>query len=410
MEAITYFGYGKLLGSIMRYASVTDNLKNLGSDKWAVHLKARELINSGSEVIELTIGEPDISPENDLIEECTKSIKAGRTKYSNGRGEQHLLTKLKEKYTQVSVLPITEENILCFPGTQTALYATMQSLVEKGDEVIVGDPLYATYEGIIKASGAKMVPVPLRKEHNFILQVGDLKKVITSRSRVILLNSPHNPTGAVMAEEDFVSLAELIVQNNLWLVSDEVYEELTFTGQFFSSLSNKDLAPRTVVVSSISKSHAAPGFRSGWAIGPKAFCMKTLPLSETMLFGGQPFIADMTALALSRPSKVSLKMRVAYERRAKLIVEKLQLVQNITPLMPNSGMFILIDIEKTHLTCSEFAWQLLREHLVAVMPGDSFGDQAKNFIRISLTVPDKKLLKACDRISLFVKNLPKPKI
>ena len=167
-----------------------------------------------------------------------------------------------------------------------------------------------------------------------------LKKVITSRSRVLLLNSPHNPTGAVMAEEDFVSLAELIVQNNLWLVSDEVYEELTFTGQFFSSLSNKDLAPRTVVVSSISKSHAAPGFRSGWAIGPKTFCMKTLPLSETMLFGGQPFIADMTTLALSRPSKVSLKMRIAYERRAKLVFEKLQLLQNITPLMPNSGMFI----------------------------------------------------------------------
>ena len=158
-------------------------------------------------------------------------------------------------------------------------------------------------------------------------------------------------------------------------------------------------------MSSISKTHAAPGFRSGWAVGPKEFCLRTLPLSETMLFGGQPFIADMTALALSRPSKVSIKMKLAYERRAKIIYQKLKDVRNITPLMPNAGMFTLIDIERTKLTCSDFAWKLLEEQLVAVMPGDSFGNRAKSFIRLSLTVDDELLRKACDRISVFAKNL-----
>ncbi|MDG2475136.1 MAG: pyridoxal phosphate-dependent aminotransferase [Paracoccaceae bacterium] len=392
-------------GSFMHYASVTNNLKNLGSEKWAVHLKARELIAAGSEVIELTIGEPDMPPEDDLIDECIRSMQAGRTKYSNGRGESNLLLKLKQKYVKVSNIPITEENILCFPGTQTALYATMRSLVEQGDEVIVGDPLYATYEGIIRASGATMVPVPLRREYNFILQAHDLEKAITPRTKVVLLNSPHNPTGSVMSKQDFLNIAKLFVQNDLWLVSDEVYEDLIFEGEFYSPLSNEKLAPRTVVVSSISKSHAAPGFRSGWAVGPREFCIKTLPLSETMLFGSQPFIADMTALALSRPSKVSIKMKIAYERRAKLICHNLQSVEHINPLMPNAGMFILIDIEKTNLTCSNFAWKLLNEQLVAVMPGDSFGHQARSFIRMSLTVPDKLLLKACNRISLFIKNL-----
>ncbi len=389
----------------MHYASVTNNLKNLGSDKWAVHLKARELIAAGCDVIELTIGEPDMPPEDDLINECIKSMQAGRTKYSNGRGESNLLFKLKLKYDEVSNLPITEENVLCFPGTQTALYATMRSLVEQGDEVIVGDPLYATYEGIIKASGATMVPVKLRREHNFILQAYDLEKAITPQTKVVLLNSPHNPTGSVMSKQDFLTLTDLFVQNNLWLVSDEVYEDLIFEGDFFSPLSNEKLAPRTVVVSSISKSHAAPGFRSGWAIGPKEFCFRTLPLSETMLFGGQPFIADMTALALSRPSKVSIEMKVAYQRRAKLICDNLKSVEKITPLMPNAGMFILIDIEKTNLNCSDFAWKFLTDQLVAVMPGDSFGEQAKGFIRLSLTVPDKLLQKACDRLSRFIKKL-----
>ena len=389
----------------MDYASVTNNLKNLGSEKWAVHLKARELIAAGNDVIELTIGEPDLSPEEDLINECIRSMQAGRTKYSNGRGESNLLIKLKLKYDKISHAPIAEENILCFPGTQTALYATMRSLVEEGDEVIVGDPLYATYEGIIRASGATMVPVPLLRENNFILQAHDLDKAITPQTKVVLLNSPHNPTGSVMSKQDYLNLAGLFVENNLWLVSDEVYEDLIFEGEFFSPLSNEKLAPRTVVVSSISKSHAAPGFRSGWAIGPKEFCLRTLPLSETMLFGGQPFIADMTALALSRPSKVSIEMKTAYKRRAKLICDNLKSVEKIKPLMPSAGMFILLDIEKTNLNCSEFAWKLLSEQLVAVMPGNSFGDQAKNFIRLSLTVPDELLIKACDRLSLFIKSL-----
>ena len=389
----------------MDYASVTNNLKNLGSEKWAVHLKARELIARGYDVIELTIGEPDRPPEKDLINECIRSMQEGRTKYSNGRGESNLLIKLKLKYDKISNVPITEENILCFPGTQTALYATMRSLVEDGDEVIVGDPLYATYEGIIRASGATMVPVPLLREHNFILQAHDLEKAITPRTKAVLLNSPHNPTGSVMSKQDYLNLTGLFVENNLWLVSDEVYEDLIFKGEFFSPLSNEKLAPQTVVVSSISKSHAAPGFRSGWAIGSKEFCLRTLPLSETMLFGGQPFIADMTALALSRPSKVSVEMKKAYERRAKLICDSLKTVKKITPLMPNAGMFILIDIEKTDLNCLDFAWKFLSEQLVAVMPGDSFGDQAKNFIRLSLTVPDELLQKACYRLSLFIKNL-----
>ena len=389
----------------MRYASVTENLKNLGSDKWAVHVKARELITEGLDVIELTIGEPDMPPEDDLLDECAKSMKSGRTKYSNGRGESKLLQQLKNKYASISALKITENNILCFPGTQTALYATMRSLVEDGDEVLVGDPLYATYEGIIRSSGAKMVPVPLRKENSFIMGADDLETAITSKSRVLLLNSPHNPTGTVMSQQDFLNLAELCIQNDLWIISDEVYEDLIFNGTFVSPSSIEKLAPRTIVVSSISKSHAAPGFRSGWAIGPEEFCSKALPLSETMLFGSQPFIADMTALALSRPSKVSVKMKIAYHRRAKIIFNKLLSVKKIAPLMPDSGMFILIDIRQTQLSCSDFAWKLLSEQLVAVMPGDSFGDEAKDFVRMSLTVSDEILVEACDRISSFVKSL-----
>ncbi len=387
----------------MKFSSVTKNLQRLGSEKWELHNEARRLVLAGIDVIELTIGEPDIPPSDDLLEECIRSIRSGRTKYSNGRGEQHLLTQIKNKYNKISLKTITEKNILCFPGTQTALYATIRSLAEAGDEVLVGDPLYATYEGIIRASGAEMVTIPLRQSSNFVIDPNDLEKAITKKSRVILLNSPHNPTGSILTRKDFLKIADICVKHNLWVVSDEVYEELIFAGNFISPMSIENLANRTVSVSSISKSHAAPGFRSGWAIGPEEFCTKALPLSETMLFGNQPFIADMTAYALSKPSKTASKMRVAYHRRAKLICKMLRNVTKVKPFMPSAGMFILINIKDTNLSCYDFAWKLLREHNVAVMPGDSFGQQATDYIRISLTVPDKDLIQACDRIAKFVK-------
>ncbi len=389
----------------MKYSSIVDNLKHLGSDKWSLHYQARERIASGMEVIELTIGEPDVPVEDELIKRCYDSMCRGRTKYSNGRGETNLLDQIKKRYGKQQFSKITNKNIVCFPGTQTALYATVRSLVEKGDTVAVGDPMYATYEGVIRASGAKMAPVPLDKKNNFIMQPEDLEKALTAKTRVLILNSPHNPTGAVMSKRDFQKLSKLCVAHDLWVIADEVYEELTFNDNFHSPRDILELFDRTITVSSISKSHAAPGFRSGWAIGPEDFCNRLLPLAETILFGNQPFIADMTALALSKPSKVASKMREDYHRRAKLVREELSRVSTLKPLMPEAGMFILVDISKTKLSCFDFSQKLLHDYNVAVMPGDSFGAQAKDFIRISLTNPDVKLREACERISSFANQI-----
>ena len=148
----------------MRYASITDRLTHLGSGKWTVHLKAREMIDAGTPVIELTIGEPDIMPDKALLDEAERSMRAGRIRYSNGRGEPKIVAALVEKYRQRRP-SVTERNILCFPGTQTALFAVMLGLVEGGDAVLVPDPYYATYEGVIAATGAAMVPVSLRPEN-----------------------------------------------------------------------------------------------------------------------------------------------------------------------------------------------------------------------------------------------------
>lgn len=392
----------------MRYASITERLADLGSGKWAVHIAARQRAAGGEPIIELTIGEPDIPPDPKLIAECTRAMEAGRTRYSNGRGEPALLAALSRKYSERTGRAVTADNLLCFPGTQTALFAVMTALVESGDEVLVGDPFYATYEGVIRATGAAKIDVPLRPENGFHMQAADLEAAITPRSRVLLLNSPHNPTGATLSAGEIAEIGAVCTRHDLWIVSDEVYEALIFGGTFASPFDDAALAGRTIAVSSISKSHAAPGFRSGWAVGPAEFCHRLLPVSETMLFGNQPFIADMTAYALTHELDTAKRMRDAYSRRARLIADLLGDAPGIRPLPPAAGMFILLDIAGTGLTGEDFAWALLDEAKVAVMPGASFGDKARGFVRLSLTVPDEKIAEACRRIVDFAEHRARP--
>lgn len=392
----------------MRYSSITDRLADLGSEKWALHIHARQMQASGTDIIQLTIGEPDMPPDASLLAEAQRAMNAGRYRYSNGRGEPSVVNALTARYAKRRS-DVTAENVLCFPGTQTALFAVMLGLVEAGDGVLVGDPLYATYDGVIQSTGAHRVTVPLKPEHGFHMQAGDLDKAVTPACRVLLLNTPHNPTGAVLTVEEIAAIGDVCRRHDLWIVCDEVYEELILSGTFASPFDNPDLAERTIVVSSISKSHAAPGFRSGWAIGPADFANRLLAVSETMLFGVQPFIADMTAYALTHEIGTAAAMRTAYKARADRIVQGLQNVPGIVPLPPEAGMFILVDVAGTGLTGDAFAWRLLEEEHVAVMPGASFGKEATYFIRVSLTVPDTAIDEACGRITRLAIRLLSPR-
>lgn len=389
----------------MRYARITERLSSQGSHKWAVHMRAREMKAAGEEIIELTIGEPDIPTPADMIDEAARSMRAGRTRYTGGRGEPSILAALSDKYSKRSGREITQNQILCFPGTQSALAIAMFGLAEEGDEVITTNPCYATYEGVIKATGATPVYVPVSEKNGFRLQAADLEKAITPRSRVLLLNSPHNPTGAMLSREEIAAIGEVCIKHNLWIISDEVYELLVFNGEFSSPLDLAELRERTVVVASISKSHSAPGFRSGWCIGPEEFTDRLLPLSEYLLFGVQPFIADMTAYALNRPATAAKQMLENFYRRAQMISERLDGQAGIACKIPQAGMFILVDIRATGLTGAEFAMRLLEEEKIATMPGDSFGSNLVGFLRLSLSVADHQIDDACAGMVRLAKRI-----
>lgn len=390
----------------MRYAAITDRLLDLGGAKWELHALAKAKLASGIPVIMLTIGAPDVATPPALIAEAKRAMDAGRLGYSDGRGEPGLLAALAARYAARTGRPISTAQIACLPGTQTALYAVLLALTGPGDEVLVGDPMYATYEGVIAASGAKTVPVPLRPEHGFRMQVADVAARITPRSRVLFLNTPHNPTGAVLRADDLAALGALAIKHDLWIISDEVYEELVFdSARFISPFDDAALADRVVVTSSISKSHAAPGFRSGWCVGSEEFSVRLLPVVETMLFGNQPFIADMTQLAVSAPSTVASGMALRFARRAALIHTLLDGRQGLRAHRPEAGMFTVLDIRATGLSGEEFARGLLETEQVAVMPGESFGVSLRGWVRISLTLDDDLVATACSRILAFSARL-----
>ena len=388
----------------MRYAAITERLRTLGGDKWAVHNAARARRDAGEDIIELTIGEPDISPAPELIEHCVASLRAGRTQYSNGRGEPGLVDALVEAYRPRHP-QIGAENVLCFPGTQTALFAVMLGLVGPGEGVLIGDPYYATYEGVVSAAGGHVQAVPLHMDRDFVLQPADLRAAITPDSRVLLLNTPHNPTGAVIDRATLEKLGRICAEHDLWIVCDEVYAELIFEGSFTSPLEIESLRERVVVVSSVSKSHAATGFRSGWAIGPAEFCAALLPISETMLFGNQPFIADMTEAALRGDFDTSARMREAFGRRARMLCARLNAVPGLSVQMPRGGMFLMLDVAGTGLNGETFAWRLLDEQGVAVMPGSAFGGNGDGLVRVALTVPDAELEEAARRVDALCADL-----
>ena len=380
-------------------APSTERLALLGGARWEVHFNARRRVAAGEDIIELTIGEPDVPTPVELIDVANSSMRAGRTGYASGQGEPELLKAVAAKYTRRTGREILPEQVLLFPGTQAALAMCLMSMVGEGDAVLVPDPYYATYESVVRATGADFVPVAMSASNGFCLTVEQLQEAKVPNAKVLLLNSPHNPTGSVLDRQAVSEIAAFCRANNMWILSDEVYEDLIYGKPFVSAFDMAEFAECTIATSSISKSHAAPGFRSGWAVGPAWFIERALPVAESFLFGNQPFIADMTAHALNNPDQTAATMAEKYQHRIDLLLRAFGAApqSGLVPLRPESGMFMLVDVSATGKSGSEFA-EMLLDFGVAVMPGSSFGDQAGDFIRLSLTVVDEDLQRAAERI------------
>ena len=382
----------------MKFAPISDRLAGLGAAKWAVHAEGLRRANLGEPIIMLSIGEPDLPPPASVLDAAATAMRSGRTRYAHGQGEPQTLAAIANHLTQRSGVAVSPEQILYTAGTQNGLCTALLTLVQTGDEVLVPDPYYATYEGLVAASGATFVPVATRPEDNFHVTAQAIERAVTKRTKVLLLNTPSNPTGAVLTEKEIDEIGAVCERHDLWIICDEVYADMTFDVPFCSPFDRPHLRHRTLAVSSISKSHALPGFRAGWVASHLDVTPRLVLVAEAMLFGSQPFIEDALTVALNEKHPEVEQLRLAFRQRAETLIKVFADSQAITARMPEGGMFVMLDVRRTKLSGEEFAWQLLRQENVSVMPGESFGNGGAGHIRIALTVDSEILGEACTRI------------
>jgi arginine:pyruvate transaminase len=389
----------------MRFSPLVDRVAGKGAGAWEIHFAAERQRAAGRDIIFLTVGDPDQAPPAPVIEATVAALRRHRTGYAPILGYPEVRGAVAARFARRTGKPCAADNVVIVPGTQAGLYCALQCLAGPGDEVIVPEPMYATYEAVGGASGARLVNIPLRPENGFHPDLDALARAVTPRTRMIWINSPHNPTGAVLDRAEIAAIAALCRQHDLWLLSDEVYEDLAFARAHVSPWSLPGMEERTVVVSSLSKSHAIPGFRMGWMIGPTSLTPHLFNLLLCTLYGGPPFIQDGGLVALTSDLPEVAALHEDYRRRAALMFGILAAAPNCRVAAPEGGMFVLLDIRASGLSSEEFAKRLLEREGVAVLPADGFGPSAAGHLRISLTVGDDRLKEAGERIVRLARQL-----
>ena len=389
----------------MKFSSLTDRVRGSAADAWDLHSIAKQARGRGDDVIVLSVGDPDFATPNPIIEKALQAIRDGDTHYTQICGHDELRQCIAEKHRGSSGQPVTGANVIVTSGAQNALFATSLCLLDAGDEAIVLQPMYVTYEATVQAPGAKLIPVVLDAGTEFRLDPDRLQAAITARTRAIFYASPSNPTGIALNHEEVQMIAELARKHDLWVVADEVYSDFVFNGDFHHVAAEPSMAERCVTIGSLSKSYAMSGWRLGWAIAPTEMIANLEKLALCMLYGLPGFIMQAGLHALRHCSAERDRMRDAYRARLDYLFTEFSAMPGLRPHRPDAGMFMLVDVRGTGLEVSEFCQRLYDTTGVSVLDATAFGASAAGHVRVSCTVSDDELREACLRIADFLETL-----
>ena len=389
----------------MKTSKLIEKISGPASKAWIVGDKAFDMIDRGIDVIHLGIGDPDFDTPSHIIASLEKALSSGKTHYSPLLGETELREEISIHAKKLYGGHISKDNIAVLPGAQAALFSSFLCIAENDDEVIALEPTYATYPAVIKGSGAKLITVKLnRNEKGYYLDLNDIEKSITTKTKAILINSPSNPSGAVFTQESLNKLAELCKERGIWLISDEVYWSLCYEKDHASAFTQLHTRGNVIVLNSLSKSHAMTGWRIGWIIAPEEIIEAMLFLSQAQYFGVSQFI-QMAAIEALRDYENPRKFKEIFRERRDIFIAELNKSKVLNSNKPQGGMFLLIDIEKTGIDGQLFAERLLEEEHVAVVPGFGFGDSMQYSIRVGFLDEIPRLKEAARRIVRFAESI-----
>ena len=389
----------------MRYSSLTDRISGKSVDSWEVHYKAAQRLNAGDDIYLLSVGQESYEfTDSRIVDTAIKSLNAGRHHYTPVEGERALRRLIALHHKNRTGQDVDEDNCVVFVGAQNGIYAAAQCLLESGDEAIIPEPYYTTYPATFSSSGAILKSVPCLAEDDFQVNVDGIHDAITEKTKAIVLNSPNNPTGAVYEKDRIAAIVATCVQNDIWLICDDVYADLVDPEQLCCAASMPGADQVVVTVSSLSKSHRMTGWRLGWAIAPKPLTHHFYNLNMCMNYGLVGFVQDAAVTAFELSAEITPKIRQNINHMRNVLADSLAKIPAIKTVPSNAGMFVMLDIRDLTISGQDFCRGLLDQYDVGLIPCDGFGESGVGLIRASACDSPQRLQEASARIGKYVES------
>jgi aspartate/methionine/tyrosine aminotransferase len=384
----------------------SDAIKRLhGKGTFGVLAKAKALERKGKKIIHLEIGQPDFDTPQNVKDAGIEAIQQGRTKYVQAEGIPELRAVAARYIENTRNIPVDPDEIVIAPGVKPILFFAMLACAGSGDEVMYPNPGFYSYEALIRFVGAKPIPIPLLEEKNFTMDISEMKRRLTSKTRLIIVNSPHNPTGGVVTEEDLGEIARMATERDLTVLSDEVYSRFIYDGEFKSIASLPGMKERTVVADGFSKTYAMTGWRLGFAAVNRQLVdyMTKLTINS---FSCTPMFTQLAGIEALLGSQDAVdEMLEAYRRRRNLLVDGLNNLKGFRCMLPAGAFYAFPNHKALGVQSEELADIFLNEAGVACLPGSAFGEYGEGYLRFSYASSEENISRALELLAGTLKKL-----
>ena len=387
---------------------LAERMSRLGTESaFEVLAKAKALEAKGKDVVHLEIGEPDFDTPDNIREAAVKAIWDGYTHYNPAQGIPELRKTIADIVGKEKGLDVRPEEVVVTPGAKPIMFFGILALVDEGDEVIYPNPGFPIYESVIEFVGAKAVPIKLEESKEFCFDPAELAKLVTPKTKLIIINSPQNPTGGVLSKEDLEALAEVARKNDVWVLSDEVYNRMTYEGEHMSIASLPGMRERTIVLDGYSKTYAMTGWRLGYGIMPEELAARLTQIQINATSCTCTFAQVAGIEAIRGDQSASNKMIEEFKRRRDVIVDGLNRIPGISCLRPKGAFYVFPNIEGTGMKSQQMSDLLLEKAGVAGLPGTAFGSYGEGYMRFSYANSVENINKALERIEQTLAEVKK---
>ena len=384
---------------------IAQRMSRLGTESaFEVLAKARLLEAEGMDVIHLEIGEPDFNSPSNIVDAGKRALDEGYTNYSPSPGYPELRERIANEIRETRGVSVTGDNVVVTPGGKPIMFFLIMAVVDPGDEVLYPNPGFPIYESMISFVGGVPVPMQLHESKDFNIDVDEIAGQITGRTKLMVINSPNNPCGSIIPQEDLERLSELAREHDIIVLSDEIYSKFLYEGEHHSVSTFPDMRERTIILDGFSKSYAMTGWRIGYGVMPLELVEPISRLATNSVSCTASFTQMAALEALSGPQDDSYAMVAEFKRRRDIIVEGLNRIKGIRCRVPKGAFYVFPNIEDTGMSSQQFAADLLNKAGVACLTGEAFGEYGDGFVRFSFANSTENIEKALDRIERFVKS------